>query len=299
DIRYISFAHDDATFQSLDASRAWSNAEMIDPKDFQKEISPFFNPNLKTYQSALITQDCWQATPGRVIDLIRSIGEENGGTILEDCKLIDLHKNGTQYTALVKTHDHRYIEIETEVFINALGPAADRFAKKLDIDTGLFPVRHQAFITRRLPLLGKDGDALDMMIDRRKYKGFSAVYGQQLKETGQIIGCASPAYDPQETDKNLKINSKEFMEIVSEVFCDWIPDLNAVGFQAVWSGYYVEPRYIIDPSLGLFVGLRGHGLMLSQYLAKLYVNKLAGKNVPEYFDKLALSGSGLSETAFK
>jgi glycine/D-amino acid oxidase-like deaminating enzyme/thioredoxin reductase/Fe-S-cluster-containing hydrogenase component 2/bacterioferritin-associated ferredoxin len=299
DIRYISFAHDDATFQSLDASRAWSNAEMIDPKDFQKEISPFFNPSLKTYQSALITQDCWQATPGRVIDLIRSIGVENGGTILEDCKLIDLHKNGTQYTALVKTHDHRYIEIETEVFINALGSAADRFAKKLDIDTGLFPVRHQAFITRRLPLLGKDGDALDMMIDRRKYKGFSAVYGQQLKETGQIIGCASPAYDPQETDKNLKINSKEFMEIVSEIFCDWIPDLNAVGFQAVWSGYYVEPRYIIDPSLGLFVGLRGHGLMLSQYLAKLYVNKLAGKNVPEYFDKLALSGPGLSETAFK
>ena len=35
-------------------------------------------------------------------------------------------------------------------------------------------------------MLGKDGANLDMIIDRRKYKGFSAVYGQQLAETGQI-----------------------------------------------------------------------------------------------------------------
>jgi glycine/D-amino acid oxidase-like deaminating enzyme len=138
-----------------------------------------------------------------------------------------------------------------------------------------------------------------MLIDRRKYKGFSAVYGQQLAETGQIIGCASPANDFIETDKNLKINSKDFIEIVSEIFVNWIPQLSSVGFQAVWSGYYVEPRYIIDPELGLFVGLRGHGFMLSQYLAKLYVDKITGKPVPSYFDRLKLSGDGLPETAFK
>lgn len=298
-IRYISFAHDDETYKSLDASRKWSNAFMIDSKDFTKEISPNFNPKLKTYQAALITHDCWQATPGKVIDLIRSIGLEKGGNVYEDCKLIDLHKKGENYFALVKTHEGKFIEFESEIFINALGPTADTFAKKLNIDSALFPVRHQAFITRRLPLLGKDGNTLDMLIDRRKYKGFAAVYGQQLKETGQIIGCASPAYDPQESGKNLKVNSKEFLEIISEVFCDWIPDLSSVGFQAIWSGYYVEPRYIIDPGLGLFIGLRGHGFMLSQYLAKLYVDKLAGKKVPAYFDKLALKGSGLSETAFK
>ncbi|HPE99295.1 MAG TPA: FAD-dependent oxidoreductase [Bacteroidales bacterium] len=298
-IRYVSFAHDDATFKALDASRAWSDAYMVDKKDFQKEISPYFNKNLETYQSALITHDCWQATPGRVIDLVRSIGIEKGGTVMEDCELIDLRREDASYIVLVRDHNKQYIEFETEVFINALGPTADKFARKLNIETGLYPVRHQAFITRRLPLMGKDGDALDMLIDRRKYKSFSSVYGQQLKETGQIIGCASPLTDPKETDKNLKINSKEFLEIVSEIFCDWIPQLSATGFQAVWSGYYVEPRYIVDPSLGLFVGLRGHGFMLSQYLAKVYVDKLNGKPVPEYFEKLALSGPGLSESAFK
>jgi len=200
---------------------------------------------------------------------------------------------------LVQMHDKSYLEYETEHFVNALGPDAEKFANKLNIHTGLYPVRHQAFITRRLPFMGIDGNPLPMMIDRRKYKGFSAVYGQQLGETGQVIGCASPGVDPMETDKNLKINTREFMNIVSEVFVDWIPELSSVGFQAVWGGYYVEPRYIVDPELGLFVGMRGHGFMLSQYLAKLYVDKLTGKNVPDYFDKLRLKDEGLSEAAFK
>lgn len=58
----------------------------------------------------------------------------------------------------------------------------------------------RGFITRRLPYLGVNGGHLPMMIDRRNYKDFSAVYGQQLAETGQVIGCASPAIEPEQTD---------------------------------------------------------------------------------------------------
>ena len=148
-------------------------------------------------------------------------------------------------------------------------------------------------------MMGINGSPLSMIIDRQKYKGFSAVYGQQLAETGQIIGCASPQHEANETDKNRKINSKDFMEIVAEVFSDWIPELSSAGFQAVWSGYYVEPRMIIDPEAGLLVGLRGQGFMLGQYLAKMYVDKLTGKSVPKYFDRLTLKGDGLPEKAFK
>ena len=56
---------------------------------------------------------------------------------------------------------------------------------------------------------------------------------------------------------------------------------------------------IIDTELGLFLGLRGQGFMLGQYLAKLYVDQLSGKDVPEYFNQLKLSGDGLPEKAFK
>ena len=298
-IDYVTFAHDEEMYRALEASMAWSDARMIEPKDFKKEISQEFNPKVTKYNAALITKNCWQATPGKVIDLIRSIGTDNGGVVLEDCELIDVSKSGKLYTVLVRDHNSTYLEYETEYFINALGPEAEKFARPLGIATGLFPVKHQAFITRRLPMLGKDGVPLPMVIDRRNYKGFTAVYGQQLAETGQIIGCASPAVEPMEADKNVKINSKEFLEVVSEIFVDWLPMLSSVGFQAIWSGYYVEPKMIIDPEKGLFTGLRGQGYMLGMYLARLYVDKLVGKETPEYFERLKLSGDGLLEKAFK
>jgi glycine/D-amino acid oxidase-like deaminating enzyme/Fe-S-cluster-containing hydrogenase component 2/thioredoxin reductase/ferredoxin/bacterioferritin-associated ferredoxin len=298
-INYVSFAHNEATYKALDASRAWSNAKMVDPRDFRKEISPFFNQNLNTYQAALVTSDCWQATPGKVVDLLRKIGTQRGGVIKEDAELISVHRNGSGYVALVRDHDKSYVEYYAEEFVNALGPTGDKFSRQLGINTGIYPVKHQAFITRRLPWMGVNGNPLGMLIDRRNYKGFVAVYGQQLAETGQIIGCASPAVDPMEADKNLKLNSQEFIEIASEVFANWIPELSSVGFQAVWAGYYVEPRMFIDPKLGLFTGLRGQGFMLGMGLARMYVDALAGKPVPEYFKRLSLEGDGLPEKAFK
>ena len=297
--RYVNFVHDEATYKSLDASRAWSDAYMIDKKDFAREISPYINPNLDIYTHALISNDCWQASPGKTIDMVRRIGIGLGGQVMEDTELIDVTKDGKTYLVTVRTADGRYRKFKTVVFVNALGAGAEKFARMLGLDTGLFPVRHQAFITKRLPLIGKDGDSLDMLIDRRHYKGFSAVYGQQLAATGQIIGCASPASDASEAGKNLKVNTQAFLEIATEVFTEWIPQLKGMSLQATWCGYYTEPRYIVDPAAGLFVGMRGHGFMLSQYIAKLYVDTLLGRPVPAFFADLGLAGSGLSENAFK
>lgn len=302
EIRYITFAHDEATYNDLERSCGWSNAYLIDKKDFQKEVSPYFNTNQNTYFAAQISQHCWQATPGRVIDFIRNKGKERQGEVLEDTHLVEVHKNGGKYHVLLYTHDKRYIEYECDHFVNALGYSTERFARMLGLYTGLYPVKHQALITHRLPNLGKDGDILDMLIDRRKRNDFSAVYGQQFAETGQIIACASPAVDAKAEISNfdeLKFNTRRFMEIISEVFCDWIPSLATVPVQATWSGYYVEPRYIIDPDNGLFVGLQGHGFMLAQYLAKLYVDKALGRTVPDYMERLRLDGDGISEKAFK
>ncbi|MFN8133919.1 MAG: hypothetical protein U0Z17_01335 [Bacteroidales bacterium] len=169
----------------------------------------------------------------------------------------------------------------------------------MGIETGLYPVKHQAFITRRLPNLGINGQPLDMLIDRRKYKGFTAVYGQQLGETGQIIGCASPQVEPMETYKNLKINSKNSSKLYQRYLSTGSPSFRRWVSRRYGLNYYVEPRMILDPDLGLFVGFRGQGFMLSQYLAKIYVDKLMGKEVPSYFDRLKLSGDGLLEKAFK
>ncbi len=298
-INYVTFAHDEAMVQALEESMAWQKARIIEPAGFKSEISPYFNTTNNKYLAALKTSECWQATPGKVIEGLRRLGNNAGGTILENTRLIEVSKNGANHIAIVRNDDGEYVEYHTPLFINALGDEGARFARMLDIETGLYPVKHQAFITRRLPMLGVDGNPLDMLIDRRPYKGFTAVYGQQLGDTGQIIGCASPMVEPLETDKDVKINSRDFAEIVSETFIDWIPEISAVGFQALWAGYYIEPRMIVDVDKGLFLGLRGQGFMLAQYLAKLYVNRLTGKPVPEYFHRLQLEGDALLEKAFK
>ncbi len=297
--RYVNFVHDEETYRSLDASRAWSDAYMVERKDFTREISPWFNPSLDIYSHALISNDCWQASPGKTIDTVRQKGIALGGTVLEDTELVDVALSGGIYHITVRLADGRYQAYETPVFVNAMGAGAEKFTRMLGIDTGLYAVRHQAFITKRLPLLGKDGDSLDMLIDRRHYKGFSAVYGQQLASTGQIIGCASPAQDAAEAGRNLKVNTEPFLEISAEMFTEWIPALKGMSLQATWCGYYTEPRYIVDPALGIFTGMRGHGFMLSQYIAKLYVDALLGRPVPDFFHAMALGGPGLSEQAFK
>jgi glycine/D-amino acid oxidase-like deaminating enzyme/Fe-S-cluster-containing hydrogenase component 2 len=297
--QYCTFAHDEQMYKALEESKAFSDAFMIEPKDFKKFVTPYINPDLKNYIAALITKNCWQAAPGKVVDLIRTIGIENGGRVLEDCELIDVEKDGDIYKILLQDHNKKYIAFHAPHFINALGENGHKFAKRLGIETPLYSVKHQAFITRRLPMMGIDAAPLPMMIDRRLFKGFSAVYGQQLAETGQVIGCASPAVDPRQTNRNLSVNVREFLEIVSETFVNWIPDLSSVGFQAVWAGYYIEPKMIIDPQLGLFIGLRGQGYMLGQYLAKLYVDKALGKTTPPYFDRLKLTGDGLLEKALR
>lgn len=297
--RYVNLVHDEATYRSLDASRAWSDAYMIGRNQFKDEISPLWNGKCDTYSHALITRDCWQATPGRVIDYLRGLAVQNGARYYENCELLHVWRDGDKYMALARDGQGSYIEYTCDHFVNAMGWGAEKFIDQLDLDIGLYPVKHQAFITRRLPMMGVKGAPLDMIIDRRHYKGFSAVYGQQFAHTGQIIGCASPDLDAYESRQNIKYNSKEFLEIVSEVFADWIPNLREVGFLAVWAGRYTEPRYIVDPEVGLLTGLRGHGFMLGMYLAKLYVDKYLGREVPGYMEQLKIGGPGLSENAFK
>ncbi len=298
-INYITFAHDEAMYKALEDSMSWQDARMISPKDFKKEISPYFNDSNNKYLAALKTSECWQATPGKVIETLRQLGINRGGKGMENSELIDVLRDGDTYKAVVRTHEEEFVEYHTPLFINALGDKGDHFARKMGIETGLYPVKHQAFITRRLPMLGIDGNPMNMLIDRRRYKGFTAVYGQQLADTGQGIGCASPEIEPNETDKDVKTNSRDFSEIVSEVFVDWIPEISSVGFQALWAGYYIETKMIIDVEKGLFLGLRGQGFMLGQYLARLYVDALTGKEVPSYFRRLKLEGDGLLEKAFK
>jgi glycine/D-amino acid oxidase-like deaminating enzyme/Fe-S-cluster-containing hydrogenase component 2 len=298
-IRYVTFAHDDSTLNNLEKATKWSKAHIIDKSDFLSDISPYLNKNNPNYIAAQITDDCWQASPGKTVDLLRHKGLKYGGTILENTKIVAVEKSDRDVNVFLKNANGEFVKIVCSHFVNSLGSEAERFARMLGIETGLYPVKHQAFITRRLPFLGVDGRPLDMLIDRRTENGFSAFYGQQLQTTGQLILCASPAVDALETGQPLNTNSQDFFRYAATSLLEWFPHLSGESFQATWAGYYTEPRYIIDPTSGIFAGLRGHGFMLSMYLAKLYVKAFAGEQVPPYFARLSLGGDALEEKSFR
>lgn len=179
---------------------------------------------------------------------------------------MEVYENGRKYHVLLHTHDKWCIERECDHFVDAFGYNAERFTHMLGPCTDLHPVKHQALITHRLPDLGKNGDIFDMLIDCRKRNDFSAVYGQQFAKTRQTIACASPAADAKAEISNsdeLKLNTRCFVKIVSEILYDWILLLATVPIQTTWSGYHVELRYIVDPGNGLFVDLQGRGFTLA------------------------------------
>ncbi|MDR2556217.1 MAG: FAD-dependent oxidoreductase, partial [Bacteroidales bacterium] len=298
-IRYITFAHNEETLNNLEKATKWSKARIIDKADFLSNISPYFNGNNPNYIAAQITDDCWQASPGKTVDLLRNKGLKYGGIILENTEIIAVEKSNYGVDVFLKNANGEFLKVVCNHFVNALGSEAEKFARMLGLETGLYPVKHQAFITRRLPFLGVDGRPLDMLIDRRTENGFSAFYGQQLQTTGQLILCASPAVDALETGQPLNTNSQDFFRYAATSLLEWFPHLHGESFQATWAGYYTEPRYIIDPSLGIFAGLRGHGFMLSMYLAKLYADAFTGEQVPSYFARLSLSGDALEEKSFR
>ncbi|MDR0618379.1 MAG: FAD-dependent oxidoreductase [Bacteroidales bacterium] len=298
-IRYITFAHNGEMLNNLEKATLWSKARIIDKTGFVSNISPYINRNNPNYIAAQITDDCWQASPGKTVDLLRYKGLKYGGTIFENTEVIAVEKSDSNINVFLKNANGEFIKVVCSHFVNSLGSEAEKFARMFGLETGLYPVKHQAFITRRLPFLGINGHSLDMLIDRREKDGFSAFYGQQLQTTGQLILCASPAVDTLETGQPLSTNSQDFLRYVATSLLEWFPHLSSESFQATWAGYYVEPRYIIDPVSGIFAGLRGHGFMLSMYLAKLYTEALAGGQVPSYFARLSLNGDALEEKSFR
>jgi len=71
----------------------------------------------------------------------------------------------------------------------------------------------------------------------------------------------------------------------------WSPELEQ-GFDAVSDRYFSTTKSQTSPS-------ESQGFMLSMGLAKMNVDALTGKPVPDYFGRLSLEGDGLPEKAFK
>jgi sarcosine oxidase subunit beta len=160
--------------------------------------------------------------------------------------------------------------IEAEKVLLSAGPWTKELGQLIDLDLPLFPERHEAMVTERIPRIIEP-----MIVDYRK----DGCYFQQLL-TGQVIGCYTPSPSVPGISKN---SSREFLLEMGTRMVRLVPELESAAILRHWAGSYnmtPDGNPIVDktPVDNLYIasGMSGHGFMLgpalSKHLAHFIVN---------------------------
>ncbi len=162
--------------------------------------------------------------------------------------------------------------LEAEKLVITTGPWTAELMKSIGLDLPLFPERHEAVISERMPkILGP------MLVDYRP----DGCYFQQL-ESGQIIGCYTPMPNVPGIREDL---SFDFLPQVARRMVRLVPSLENVSLLRHWSGSYTvtpDGNPIVDESpienLYIAAGMCGHGFMLAPAMGKhLAERMISGK----------------------
>jgi sarcosine oxidase, subunit beta len=238
------------------------NVSLLSPEETAKVV-----PDLNTdglLAGAYCPEDA-QAFPFPVLEGYRKRVEQKGGdfyianpvaTIQKDKNFRITLEDGTQMEA-------------AKVLLSA-GPWSRELAKQLDLDLPLYPERHEAVITERIPKFFEP-----MVVDYRP----DGCYFHQLL-SGQIIACYSPVPNVPGIHEDV---TYEFLPQVAWRMKRLIPRLKDAAFLRCWSGSYTltpDGNPIVDKTSveGFYVasGMSGHGFMfgpaIGKHLAHFIVN---------------------------
>ncbi len=208
-----------------------------------------------------------QAFPFAVIRGYRQGIEKAGGTIITHNPVTTLTPT-RPFTVSLRDGN----SLQGSKLVVATGPWTAELMKTIDLDLPLYPERHEAVISERMPkFLGP------MLVDYRP----DGCYFQQL-QSGQVIGCYTPHPNVPGILEDL---SFEFLPQVARRMTRLIPALASVSLLRHWSGSYTmtpDGNPIVDesPIPGLFIaaGMCGHGFMLAPAIGKhLALRMTSGK----------------------
>lgn len=173
--------------------------------------------------------------------------------------------------------------INSEKVLLSAGAWTGEIAKTQGIDLPLFPERHEALITEKIP-----GFIKPMIVDYRK----DGCYFQQLT-TGQIIGCYTP--DPN-VPGIITETSIEFLPRMAYKMTRLIPQLGKASVLRHWAGLYTmtpDGNPIVDstPLEGLYVacGMSGHGFMFGPAVGKNLADFMASGSWKRNFDEFSIN----------
>lgn len=170
--------------------------------------------------------------------------------------------------------------LEAEKVLLCAGPWSAGLAAQAGLDLPLFPERHEAFITPRLPKFIEP-----MLVDYRP----DGCYFQQLV-TGQVIACFTPIPNVPGIREDV---SFEFMPQLAQRMIRLIPRLKSSAVLRQWAGSYTmtpDGNPIVDVSeiedLYIASGMCGHGFMfgpaIGEYLADFMLTGKAALDLSEF-----------------
>ncbi len=230
------------------------NVSLLSPEEALSVVPKL---NIEGLLAAAYCPDDGQAYPFAVLKGYKTKIDERKGDFFLHNPVIKFEK---KENFLLYLEDGTVIEAE-KVLLSA-GPWTKELGRKIDLDLPLFPERHEAMITERIPRIIEP-----MIVDYRK----DGCYFQQML-TGQVIGCYTPSPNVPGLRKN---SSREFLLEMGKRMVRLVPELESAAILRHWAGSYnmtPDGNPIVDktPVDDLYIasGMSGHGFMFGPALSK-------------------------------
>lgn len=287
---YLLLAHSEATWAVFEKNVALQQSLGVDVSLLSPRQCRELVPHLCIDEliGAAYCPGDGQAFPFAVIRGYRRGVEAAGGMVITHNPLIAID-NVRPFCVRLKNGESLY----GDKVLVAAGPWTAELMKPLGFDLPLFPERHEAVISERMPrFLGP------MLVDYRS----DGCYFQQL-ESGQVIGCYTPYPNVLGIHEDV---SFEFLPEVARRMTRLVPALEHVSLLRHWSGSYTmtpDGNPIVDetPIPGLFVaaGMCGHGFMLAPALGRHLALRMTSGTWQRDFSEFAFNRSYSGEETLK
>jgi len=256
---YLLLAHSEDLMKTFESNIKVQKKEGVDVSLLEPGECLSVAPNLNTegLLGAAYCPDDGQAYPFAVLKGYKTKIDQKKGEFFLFNPVVSIQKNSN---FLLTLKDGTVIEA-SKVLMSA-GPWTRDIGKKIGLDLPLYPERHEAIITERIPKIVEP-----MLVDYRK----DGCYFQQLL-TGQIIGC----YTPEPNVPGIRHDSScGFLIEMAKRMVRLVPELDKAAILRHWAGCYTmtpDGNPIVDQTsiddLYVASGMCGHGFMFGPAMGK-------------------------------
>ncbi|MBS3819088.1 FAD-binding oxidoreductase [bacterium] len=261
------------------------NVSLLSPQEAQSVVPKL---NTQGLRAAAYCPDDGQAYPFAVLKGYKDKLDEKKRDFYLHNPVVNLQN---KKNFLISLQDGTVIEAP-KVLLSA-GPWTAELGKMMGLDLPLYPERHEAIVTERIPrMIGP------MLVDYRK----DGCYFHQFLD-GHILGCYSPHPNVPGIRKD---SSLEFIKEMGRRMVRLVPELEKVHILRQWAGCYTmtpDGSPIVDQSAvdNLYVasGMCGHGFMLGPALSKHLAHFMVEGEWDTDFQEFSINRSFESKESLK